>query len=78
MSLREKYFKRDGYTAYRLWLFAVALEELSQENNRAKAGSLKDQVIEFFDSAWMSVRGTAEEKEDMQKIIDELTVLEVN
>ena len=78
MSLREKYFKKEGYTAFRLWTFAIAIEELSQKKNKAKVASLKEQVIEFYDSAWMSVRGTAEEKADLQKIIDEITVLEID
>jgi len=78
MSLKEKYFEKEGYTAFRLWAFAVAVEELSSKANCSKAASLRDQVIEFSESAWVSARSTAEERKDIQKLIDNLTVMAVN
>lgn len=85
MTLKEKYFKREGYTAFQLWMFAVTLDELSKtENelskteNKSKAASLRERVIEFSESAWMSARGTTDEKKDLQQIIDEVTCMAID
>ena len=88
MSIKEKYFPKEGYTAFRLWAFAAAMDELSKNAkamdelsknaNKSKAASLRDQVIEFSESAWMSAKGTKEEKDDLQELIDNLTVMAIN
>lgn len=78
MALKEKYFEREGYTAFKLWIFALALENLSKNANKSKAASLREKIIEFSESAWMSARGTTDEKKDLQQIIDEITCMAID
>lgn len=78
MSLKEKYFTKEGPIAFKLWVFAVAVEELSKGMNKSKAISLRERIIEFSESAWLTSRGTKEEKQDIQQMIDDLTCMGAN
>lgn len=75
MSLKEKYFRRDGPIAFRLWMYAVVIEELEKNPNKPKAISVRERIIEFSESAWVTTRGTTEERADIQKMIDNLTYI---
>ena len=69
----EKYFNKEGMIAFRLWMFALGLNALKQTPNKEKAAALCDRVVEFSESAWVSAKGTKEEKADIQSLIDDLT-----
>lgn len=71
--MEEKYFKKDGPIAFRLWMFGLALQQLKKTPNKEKATFLLGKVVEFSESAWISARGTKDERDDLQKVIDDLT-----
>jgi len=76
--MEEKYFKKEGLIAFRLWMFSLATDALKKNPNKEKAITLREQVVEFSESAWVSARGTKEERADLQSFIDDLTVLTIS
>ena len=58
--IKEKYFKETGEIAFRLWMFANAVEALSYTPNYEKAMNLKEKITNF--SATVIQNGTKADK----------------
>ncbi|MBP5698919.1 MAG: hypothetical protein J6W96_05285 [Alphaproteobacteria bacterium] len=76
-ELQEKYFKKEGVIAFRLWAFVTMTLELYDDPVEEKVEMLYGKVIDFYDSIWMETKATDEERKDIQKIIDVLTFLRI-
>lgn len=66
----KKYFNRTGEIAFRLWMFANAVEFLKANPNEEKAENLKSKMAAF--SAVVAEKGTPENKADIEALIAEL------
>lgn len=73
----EDYFQKEGEIAFRIWGFMSMLNSLKENPNLEKAQRLYDKIITFSDSPWMEIKATQEERDDLQKVIDEVTLLTV-
>ena len=65
-----KYFHVSGEIAFRLWMFANAVEELKRTPNQEKANNLRSKMKAF--SKIIGEEGTETEKEDIEALIEEL------
>lgn len=76
MLMKQKYYKAIGETAFRLWIFASALEELEKNpKNLEKVGNLLDKVSKFAGGNWVKYNATEEEKRDLETIREKLLAL---
>ncbi len=66
----KKYFNKSGEIAFRLWMFATAVEVLKVTPNEEKAANLKSKMRAF--SAVIAEKGTPENKADIEALIAEL------
>ena len=76
--MKKKYFEKEGEIAFRLWVFSLAVAELEANPNQEKARNLYDKVATFSTSPWMEIKSTEEERRDLQKLIDTLTLMTVS
>lgn len=78
----NEYLRKEGEIAFRLWLFTEAVQALKKAQTEEgvpcyeKVDKLYDKVVSFSDSSWMEVKSTPKEREDLQKLIDELTIMQ--
>ena len=68
--MKEKYFKATGEIAFRLWMFANAVEALKANPNQEKAQNLKAKMETF--SSVVAEKGTLENLDDIKALIAEL------
>lgn len=68
--MKEKYFNATGEIAFRLWMFANAVEVLKATPNEEKAKNLKSKMEAF--SNVITEKGTAENLNDIKALINEL------
>ena len=68
--MKEKYFNATGEIAFRLWMFANAVEALKATPNEEKAKNLKSKMETF--SAVIAEKGTPENLTDIKALINEL------
>jgi len=68
--MKEKYFISTGEIAFRLWLFASAVEVLKARPNQEKAQNLKSKMESF--SSFVAEKGTPENLDDIKALIAEL------
>ena len=78
--MKEKYLHtpartRESETAYRIWMFAVATEALSQEFDKEKCNLLLADVKAFASGTWMEFNGSDDERDDVNWLIDQLEAL---
>lgn len=74
--MKEKYFKASGETAFRLWIFSMALEELKkQPKNIEKTTALLEKVQKFANGNWVKFNASDEQKDDLNTILNELLKL---
>lgn len=77
-AMVKKYLRSHDIAAYHLWVYAVALENLYQNPNAEKADFLLHEAYDYLKSYNFTFHADKDTKEDLQKIIDELTVLAIN
>ena len=71
--MKQKFFRKEGETAFRLWIFSMALAELKkQPQNAEKLNRVLEKVEEFTRSNWVKFNATDEEKKSLQTILTEL------
>ena len=68
--MSNKYFNATGEIAFRLWMFANAVEVLKATPNEEKAKNLKSKMETF--SSVIAEKGTAENLNDIKELISEL------
>ena len=68
--MKEKYFKATGEIAFRLWMFANAVEALKATPNEEKANNLKSKMAAF--SEIIANEGTPENLSDIKELISKL------
>lgn len=68
--MKEKYFNLNGEIAFRMWMFANAVEALKAAPNAEKAENLKAKMVAF--SAVVAEKGTPENMKDIVALIAEL------
>ena len=68
--MKEKYFNATGEIAFRLWMFANAVEVLKANPNQEKAENLKSKMENF--SSVVAEKGTPENLNDIKALIAEL------
>jgi len=68
--MNKKYFNATGEIAFRLWMFADAVEVLKATPNEEKAKNLKSKMEAFSDV--IAEKGTAENLNDIKALINEL------
>jgi hypothetical protein len=68
--MNKKYFNATGEIAFRLWMFANAVEVLKATPNEEKAKNLKSKMEAFSDV--VAEKGTAENLNDIKALINEL------
>lgn len=68
--MNKKYFNATGEIAFRLWMFANAVEVLKATPNEEKAKTLKSKMEAFSDV--IAEKGTAENLNDIKALINEL------
>lgn len=68
--MKEKYFNASGEIAFRLWMFANAVEALKANPNKEKAKNLKSKMENF--SAVVAAKGSSENAKDLKALIAEL------
>ena len=68
--MKNKYFNATGEIAFRLWMFANAVEALKKTPNSEKAANLKGKMTAF--SAVVKEKGSKENYEDITALINEL------
>lgn len=68
--MNKKYFNATGEIAFRLWMFANAVEVLKATPNEEKAKNLKSKMEAFSDV--IAEKGTAENLNDIKALINEL------
>lgn len=68
--MKKKYFNATGEIAFRLWMFANAVEALKATPNEEKARHLKSKMETF--SAVITEKGTPENQKDIKELISEL------
>ena len=73
--MKQKYFSATGETAFRLWMFSQAAEELKKQPNKEKLANLLSKVKTFAIGNWVKFNATAEEKADLDRLVEELTML---
>ena len=66
----KKYFNATGEIAFRLWMFASAVEVLKATPNQEKAQNLKSKMESF--SSVIAEKCTAENLNDIKALINEL------
>lgn len=71
--MKQKFFRKEGETAFRLRIFSMALAELKkQPQNAEKLNRVLKKVEEFTRSNWVKFNATDEEKKSLQTILTEL------
>ena len=68
--MNKKYFNATGEIAFRLWMFANAVEVLKATPNEEKAKNLKSKMEAFSDV--IAEKGNAENLNDIKALINEL------
>lgn len=68
--MNKKYFNATGEIAFRLWMFANAVEVLKATPNEEKAKNLKSKMEAFSDV--IAEKSTAENLNDIKALINEL------
>ena len=68
--MKTKYFNQTGEIAFRLWMFANAVEELQKTPNAEKAENLKSKMLSF--SGIVKKKKQMEAFEDLRKLIKSL------
>ena len=75
--MKQKFFNQTGETAFRLWIFSLALEDLKkQPKNAEKLSNLLNKVSTFARGNWVKFNASEEEKEALKSIVAELEQLE--
>lgn len=69
--MKEKYFNQSGEIAFRLWMFANAIEALKKTPNQEKADNLKGKITAF--SVVVNKDGSAENQQDIKAMLADLT-----
>ena len=76
MKMKKKYFAAQGETAFRLWIFSMALEELKKSpKNSEKTSTLLAKVKAFTEGNWVKYNASDEQKTDLNAILGELALL---
>ena len=68
--MKTKYFNQTGEIAFRLWMFANAVEELHKTPNAEKAENLRSKMLSF--SGIVKKKKQMEAFEDLRKLIKSL------
>ena len=76
----KKYYHTPGgtcesETSYRIWMFAVATEALTQEFDEVKCNLLLADVKTFASDSWLQLNGTDDERDDVNWLIYQLESL---
>ncbi len=74
-TMKTKYFNETGEIAFRIWMFANALETLTETPNIEKAGKLYGKITAFQASPIMLNEGSPEQRDDLKVIAEKLTEL---
>ena len=76
MLMKDKYFELTDETSFRLWMFSLALEELKKKpHNTGKVSNLLGKVATFANGNWVKYNASAEQKDDLNKVLTELQLL---
>jgi len=78
MLIKEKYQNALGRTGMTLWLLSLGLEELSAHPNKEKAEVLRQAAVMLRESIRFQAQANAEEKNDLQSIVDGLMALSLD
>ncbi|MBR2273328.1 MAG: hypothetical protein IJ864_00620 [Alphaproteobacteria bacterium] len=73
--MEKKYFQKEGLIAFKLWAFELLIDALEVDRQLEKIEQLYDKVVQFSQSIWMETKATAEERKDMQNLVDRLTIM---
>ena len=65
--MKEKYFHLKGEIAFRMWMFANAVEALKETPNKEKAKNLRAKMIRF--TSVIADSGTFENIKDIETLI---------
>jgi hypothetical protein len=68
--MKKKYYEKEGELAYRMWLFACAVEEIKKTPNPEKKALLRAKLTSF--SAVAGETGGIEMLSDVHELIKEL------